>query len=121
MARITIEDCLSETDNRFELVILASERAKEIISGSPILIEEDNDKESVIALREIASHKINIEKLKEKFYNNFEQQQDANIDTKVDEAISVSFDNNDSAISIEEEELMDFSDVMLDSDSFSDK
>lgn len=54
MARLTVEDCLSTVDNRYNLVLLASKRARQIIMGSAPLIEEDNDKPTVIALREIA-------------------------------------------------------------------
>ena len=55
MARLTIEDCLDTVDNRYNLVLLASQRARQIILGSEPLVEEDNDKPTVIALREIAA------------------------------------------------------------------
>ncbi len=56
MARVTIEDCLDHVDNRFELVMLASKRAREIaIRGAQPLVEWDNDKPTVVALREIAA------------------------------------------------------------------
>lgn len=54
MARVTVEDCLKIIPNRFELVILASHRAKEIVNGSPLKVERDGDKNPVVALREIA-------------------------------------------------------------------
>ncbi len=54
MARITVEDCLENVDNRFELVLLASRRARQILTGSEPMVPEDNDKPTVIALREIA-------------------------------------------------------------------
>ncbi len=54
MARITVEDCLENVENRFELVLLAARRARQILSGSDPLVPEDNDKPTVIALREIA-------------------------------------------------------------------
>ena len=65
MARVTVEDCVEEISNRFELVILASERAKSISSGAPLTIERDNDKNPVIALREIATKNIDPEILRE--------------------------------------------------------
>ena len=65
MARVTVEDCVQEIPNRFELVILASERAKSISSGAPLTIERDNDKNPVIALREIATKNIDPEILRE--------------------------------------------------------
>ena len=58
MARITVEDCLDNVDNRFELVLLATKRARQIARGSEPLVDELNDKCTVIALREIAEGKI---------------------------------------------------------------
>ncbi|MCP4077770.1 MAG: DNA-directed RNA polymerase subunit omega [Gammaproteobacteria bacterium] len=54
MARITVEDCLENVDNRFELVLLAARRARQILTGADPMLPEDNDKPTVIALREIA-------------------------------------------------------------------
>ena len=54
MARLTIEDCLTKIDNRYDLVLLASKRARQITLGRDTLVDEDNDKPTVIALREIA-------------------------------------------------------------------
>lgn len=65
MARVTVEDCVEEIPNRFELVILASERAKSISSGAPLTIDRDNDKNPVVALREIATKNIDPEVLRE--------------------------------------------------------
>ena len=55
MARITVEDCLENVDNRFELVLLAARRARQISTGADPMVPEDNDKPTVIALREIAA------------------------------------------------------------------
>lgn len=63
MARVTIEDCLPLVGNRFDLVLLASKRARQIAMGSPTLVEENKDKPTVIALREIAEGLINMEKV----------------------------------------------------------
>lgn len=65
MARVTVEDCVEEIPNRFELVILASERAKSISSGAPLTVDRDNDKNPVIALREIATKTIDPDALRE--------------------------------------------------------
>ena len=54
MARITVEDCLNKIDNRFEMVLTATKRARQISNGADPLVEEENDKPTVIALREIA-------------------------------------------------------------------
>ena len=60
MARITVEDCLLNVSNRFELVLAGARRAKQLLKGAPPLVESDN-KEVVTALREIAAFKVNIE------------------------------------------------------------
>ena len=61
MARVTVEDCVEKVPNRFELVLLASQRAKNIAAGEPITVDRDNDKNSVVALREIADSTICLE------------------------------------------------------------
>jgi len=58
MARVTVEDCLEHVDNRFELVLLGSRRARQIAQGKDALVEIENDKPTVVALREIAEGKI---------------------------------------------------------------
>ena len=65
MARVTVEDCIDKVENRFDLVLLASHRARMISSGSQITIERDNDKNPVVALREIADTTISPGDLKE--------------------------------------------------------
>jgi len=61
MARITVEDCLNRIDNRFEMVLTATKRARQIAHGADPLVEEENDKPTVIALREIADGLVNPE------------------------------------------------------------
>ena len=58
MARITVEDCLEKIDNQYDLVLLAKERTTQLNSGSPMLVEEDNDKRTIISLREIGDGKV---------------------------------------------------------------
>lgn len=65
MARVTVEDCAKEVEDRFELVVLAAERAKKINAGAPITLDRENDKDPVVALREIAAGNIDIESLRE--------------------------------------------------------
>tara|TARA_B100000212_G_scaffold318794_1_gene275482 strand:- start:197 stop:697 length:501 start_codon:yes stop_codon:yes gene_type:complete len=60
MARITVEDCLEKVDNQYDLVLLAKERTVQLNAGSPMLVEEDNDKRTIISLREIGDGKINV-------------------------------------------------------------
>jgi len=63
MARITVEDCLDNIDNRFELVLVATKRARQIAHGAEPLVDEENDKPTVIALREIAEGLIDEERV----------------------------------------------------------
>ena len=65
MARVTVEDCVDKVENRFELVLLAAHRGRMISSGAPLTIDRDNDKNPVVALREIADQTIAPEDLKE--------------------------------------------------------
>ena len=63
MARITVEDCLEKIDNQYDLVLLAKERTVQLNAGAPMLVEEDNDKRTIISLREIGDGKIQISEL----------------------------------------------------------
>lgn len=65
MARVTVEDCLENVDNRFELVLVASKRARQIAMGAQPMLEEENDKPTVLALREIADDLVNADILSE--------------------------------------------------------
>tara|TARA_Y100001968_G_scaffold134065_1_gene122333 strand:- start:451 stop:876 length:426 start_codon:yes stop_codon:yes gene_type:complete len=65
MARVTVEDCIDIINNRFELVMLASQRARSLSSGAELTVERDNDKNPVIALREIAESKVDLEEVKD--------------------------------------------------------
>jgi DNA-directed RNA polymerase subunit omega len=64
MARVTVEDCVVKVPNRFELVLLAAQRAREITSGAPLSIDRDDDKNPVVALREIADETVALDHLK---------------------------------------------------------
>ena len=65
MARITVEDCLEKIDNQYDLVLLAKERTVQLNAGSPMLVQEDNDKRTIISLREIGDGKVNVKDLEE--------------------------------------------------------
>jgi DNA-directed RNA polymerase subunit omega len=65
MARVTVEDCIDKIENRFDLVLMASHRARTISSGTPITVARDNDKNPVVALREIADSRLAPDDLKE--------------------------------------------------------
>jgi DNA-directed RNA polymerase subunit omega len=65
MARVTVEDCVVKVPNRFELVLLAAQRAREITSGAPLSLDRDDDKNPVVALREIAEETVALDHLKD--------------------------------------------------------
>ena len=73
MARVTVEDCIDKVDNRFDLVLLASHRARMISSGSQISVPRDNDKNPVVALREIANSTIQPDDLREDFIHSLQK------------------------------------------------
>ena len=73
MARVTVEDCIDKVENRFDLVLLASHRARVISSGAPITIERDNDKNPVVALREIADTTVSPDDLKEELVHSLQK------------------------------------------------
>ena len=72
MARITVEDCIDKFESRFELVLVASNRARKLHSGENPTVEKDNDKPTVIALREIADETVTIESLKSKLIEEYQ-------------------------------------------------
>jgi DNA-directed RNA polymerase subunit omega len=74
MARVTVEDCVDKVPNRFELVMLASHRAREISSGTPITVDRDNDKNPVVSLREIAEETQSAEELRERMIESYQTQ-----------------------------------------------
>lgn len=76
MARVTVEDCITKVDNQFELVILAAQRAREISAGMSLTIERDDDKNPVVALREIAEETVKPEQLRETLVRNMQKHVD---------------------------------------------
>lgn len=73
MARVTVEDCVEKLPNRFELVMLAAQRARKIGSGAALTVERDNDKNPVVALREIAEETVTVTDLKEELVRNHQR------------------------------------------------
>jgi len=73
MARVTVEDCIDKIDNRFELVLLAAQRARGISNGAELLVDRDNDKNPVVSLREIAEEKVSPSDLKDALIGNFQR------------------------------------------------
>jgi DNA-directed RNA polymerase subunit omega len=73
MARVTVEDCVDKVTNRFELVLLAAQRARMLAAGEAPLVDKENDKDPVIALREIADTKVTVEDLREAFVHSMQK------------------------------------------------
>jgi len=74
MARVTVEDCVDKIPNRFELVLIAAHRARTLRGGSAITIERENDKDAVVALREIAEKTISPDDMRERFIHSIQEQ-----------------------------------------------
>ncbi len=87
MARVTVEDCVVRVPNRFDLVMLAAHRARDIATGAPVTLDRDNDKNPVVALREIAEETIPIEGLKEALIKGLQKMVEA--DEPVEEEMDV--------------------------------
>jgi DNA-directed RNA polymerase subunit omega len=88
MARVTVEDCTKNVDSLFDLVLLASHRAKVLNAGNEANISIDNDKNTVVALREIADEKINVDEVKEdiiKSYQLVQEKEEENEDHLLEE------------------------------------
>lgn len=74
MARVTVEDCVDKVPNRFELVLLAARRAREISTGAPVTVDRDNDKNPVVSLREIADETQSADDLRERLIESHQTQ-----------------------------------------------
>ena len=74
MARVTVEDCVDKVPNRFELVMLAAHRAREIAAGAPVTVDRDNDKNPVVSLREIADEAQQADDLRERMIESYQTQ-----------------------------------------------
>ena len=79
MARITIEDCMTKTDNQYDLVLLAKERTAQLNSGAEMLVPEDNDKKTIISLREIGEGKVLVEDLEKSAVLRLRKEPDENL------------------------------------------
>jgi len=99
MARVTVEDCIEKISNRFELVLTAAQRARGISSGDPLTVDRDNDKNPVVALREIANVSISTEEIQEELVKSLQQ-----ISRREEEQTS-----NDEAASIAQDDMAAFS------------
>lgn len=130
MARVTVEDCVEKVPNRYELLMVAAQRAKDIEAGAPLQVSRDNDKNSVVALREIAENKVSIEDLQKSLVMNLQkyveveepeeeeleilaaEKELSELDSQFDSSMLLDSDLNDS-MQIHDED----SDINLDDDS----
>ena len=94
MARITVEDCLEKIENQYDLVLLAKERTVQLNAGSPMLVEEDNDKRTIISLREIGDGKIDVAEIEESAIKRLRKEPDEVEQTEeTEEEINDDFEN----------------------------
>ena len=134
MARVTVEDCVEKVPNRYELLMVAAQRAKDIESGSPLQVERDNDKNAVVALREIAEGKVSIEELQKSLVMNLQkyveveepeeeeleimaaEKELSGLDSQFDSSMLLDSDINDSMQIHDGDEPLDDTDGDLDAD-----
>ena len=91
MARITVEDCLEKVESQYDLVLLAKERTSQLNSGAEMLVEADNDKNTVISLREIGDGKVSVEELKNNLIARLRKEPDENFE---EEEVEEVFDDD---------------------------
>lgn len=113
MARVTVEDCVGvdKTNNRYELVMLAAQRANDIHSGAPVTVPVENDKKTVLALKEIASGNIKIPELRERFVRSLHPQSALNtlnddLDSVDKDIIEEEFSATESEFALTEEQML---------------
>lgn len=106
MARVTIEDCIDKLPNRFELVLLAGQRARAISAGAPITVERDNDKNPVVSLREIADETISPDRLREDLVASLQRYSHAEDSEELDTPLLAGADRDEAADDMNEEDLL---------------
>ena len=106
MARVTVEDCIKKIPNRFDLVIAAAQRSREISNGIALEVERDNDKNPVVSLREIASEAVDAESLQDRFIRSMQKNlinEDNNIEDEASlEEEFAAYLNENKSVSIED-------------------
>ena len=83
MARVTVEDCVGVIPNRYELVLVAAQRARDIAAGAPITVDRDNDKNPVVALREVAGKTIDLDVVREHIVSGVNRMADLNVEDEL--------------------------------------
>jgi DNA-directed RNA polymerase subunit omega len=105
VARVTVEDCIEKIDNRFDLVLMAAQRARMISAGAPITVDRDNDKNPVVALREIGDGAISPEDLREDLIHSLQKYVEVD-EPEANAAPLLDADDGDSFDTISEDELL---------------
>ena len=105
MARVTVEDCVDKVPNRFDLVMLASHRAREISTGAPITVDRDNDKNPVVALREIADEAQNSDELRERMISSHQHENEVDMPEEVQMSLPMDVDDRPVDDGLTEERL----------------
>ena len=124
MARVTVEDCIEVIHNRFELVLLAARRARELSAGASMTVDKDNDKNPVVALREIAEETISLDSLRESIIRSmqratFRDGSDSELESEFLDAISGSLGIDDLEDDDEEDmEILETQMIEEDAESF---
>lgn len=103
MARVTVEDCVDKVPNRFELVMLAAHRAREIASGAPLTVDRDKDKNPVVALREIAEETQSADELRERLIES--NQSEIEVDEPEDDAMALLMGSEPAADKPQEDDM----------------
>lgn len=106
MARVTIEDCIDKLPNRFELVLLAGQRARSISAGAPITVDRDNDKNPVVSLREIADETISTAQLREDLVTGLQRYSRTEDSAEADTPLLAGAENDEAADDMNEEDLL---------------
>ena len=88
MARITVEDCLEKVDNQYDLVLLAKERTSQLNSGAEMLVKQDNDKNTVVSLREIGDGKVDVKELRKNAILRLRKEPNEDVSEEVEEEVS---------------------------------
>ncbi len=106
MARVTVEDCVDKVHDRFELVALAAHRAKSVSAGAPLTIDRNDEKNTVLALREIGEQTISVDDLRVSLTTSYQRERDIDDDLE-DDLDAASYKNNSPIIEISEEQLLE--------------
>lgn len=120
MARVTVEDCDKKVDNRFDLVLMVAHRARQISGGSPELVERNNDKNTVIALREIADGKIAPNDLNEALIRSYQEVKTVDAPDEVETATVINEIPDDNELISDDNDYKEISNVIADSNDVTD-